>query len=390
MITPTEIQQKVARSYLPFLQSWLRDETFFPYTLPAGPPSLDFVQFRNEVETLHRYAKEQRGYGYSIVSQFKRMRQYGDQNLPVRIIIETQQDFLRLIDKGDEFAHFQQDGMLIRATMPQLNEWMLRFPYRVIEQYGNWHDLLVVCTYFLEHLQPNMYIRELPIPIHTKFIEQHRGILQDLLKLLLPANAMRLEAPTFEQRFGLREDEPLVRIRLLNNQLLKRHALPLTDISLPCSQFAAFDLQSQTCIVTENKMTFLTLPPLPNTFAIFGGGFMVNNLAPVSWLSTCPILYWGDIDAHGFQILSLLRSVFPHVVSIMMDEATLRTFKEFQVTGTPTSTQHLSHLTFEEHALFEYLTKENIRLEQERISQRYAVEHIHEGLQALMQQTGLL
>ncbi len=41
-------------------------------------------------------------------------------------------------------------------------------------------------------------------------------------------------------------------------------------------------------------------------------------------------------------------------------------------------------ITSEEHTLFEYLAKENIRLEQERISQSYAVEHIHEGLQALM------
>ena len=384
MITPTEIQQKAARSYLPFLQSWLRIEPFFPYTLPAGSPSPDFAQFRTEVETLHRSAKERRGYGYSITSQFKHMRQHGDQNLPVRIVIETQQDFLQLIEKEDEFEHFQQDVTLLRTTMPQLEEWISRFPYRVIEQHGNWHDLLLVCTYFLAHPRPNMYIRELPLPVHTKFIEQHRGILQDLLKLLLPPEAMRLDAPTFEQRFGLREDEPLVRIRLLDNQLLKRHALSVTDISLPCSQFATFDLQGQTCIVTENKMTFLTLPPLPDTFAIFGGGFMVHNLATISWLSTCPILYWGDIDAHGFQILSSLRSKFPHVVSLMMDETTLQTFKEFQVAGTPTSAQHLPYLTSEEHTLFESLAKENIRLEQEHISQGYAVEHIHEGLQALI------
>ncbi len=376
MITPTEIQQKVARSYLPFLQSWLRNEPFFPYTLPAGSPSSDFVQFRSEVETLHRSSKERRGYGYSITSQFKRMRQHGDQNLPVRIVIETQQDFLRLIEKVDEFAHFQQDVTLIRATMPQLEEWLSRFPLRVIEQHGYWQNLLLVCAYFLEHPRPNLYIRELPLPVHTKFLEQHRGILQDLLKLLLPPEAMRLDAPTFEQRFGLREDEPLVRTRLLDNQLFKRHALSVTDISLPCSEFATIDLQGQTCIVTENKMTFLTLPSLSDTFAIFGSGFMVHNLATVSWLSTCPILYWGDIDAHGFQILSSLRSVFPHVVSLMMDKTTLQTFKEFQVAGTPTSAQHLPYLTSEEHVLFEYLAKENIRLEQERISHTYAVKSI--------------
>jgi Uncharacterized protein conserved in bacteria len=385
VITPTEIKQKAVRYYLPFLQSWLRNETFSPYSISAGVPPADFAEFRNAVETLYRNAKEQRGYGYSVVTQFKRMRQHGDQNLPVRIVIETPQDLLRLIDKEEEFEHFQQDISLIRTSMPQLNEWLLRYPQRVIEQRNVWPDLLKVCAYFLEHprQQRHVYIRELPITVHTKFIEQHRGILQELLKYLLPADSLQLETPTFEQRFGLREDEPLVRIRFLDNQLLTQYTLPFSDISLPLSQFAGIDLQDQCCIVTENKMTFLTLPALCHTFAVFGGGFMVNNLANLSWLSTCPILYWGDLDAQGFQILSQLRSLFPHVISMMMDEITLRTFATFRVAGTPCPIQHLPYLTEEEHLLFTRLAKENIRLEQERITHTYALTYIQECFQRL-------
>ena len=127
-------------------------------------------------------------------------------------------------------------------------------------------------------------------------------------------------------------------------------------------------------------MTFLTLPPLSNTFAIFGAGFKVNSLAMISWLAHCSILYWGDLDTHGFQILSQLRTIFPHVVSVMMDEATLATFKEFWVTSTPSSLPYPLHLTQEEKTLFTYVTQENIRLEQERISYGYAVERIRESL----------
>ena len=383
MITPVEIRQKAERWYISFLQNWLQNEQFFPRDMGAGAVPDNFVDLRSAIEALYRQAKERRGYGYSIVSRFKRMRQHGDQHIPERIVIETQQDFLRLVEKEDEFARFCQDVALIRASMPQLNEWMIRVPQRVIEQHDIWPDLLAVCAYFLEHPRPHIYVRQLPIPVHTKFIEQHRSILQELLKLLLPSDTIDLNAATFEQRFGLREEEPLIRVRLLDEQLLKRYAIPLDDLTLPCSQFAALELQYQKCLITENKKTFLTLPMLPGTFAIFGSGFMVSSLSAIPWLSTCPVLYWGDLDAQGFQILSLLRSTFPRVTSLMMDEATFQSFSNFCVTSTPCSVQHLPYLTPEEHKLFNYLAEKNTRLEQEHISHTYAMRCIHTRLQTL-------
>jgi hypothetical protein len=165
-----------------------------------------------------------------------------------------------------------------------------------------------------------------------------------------------------------------VRVHLLDEQLQKRYDLPLSELSIPASQFAALDLlRGQRCIVTENEMTFLTLPSLRDTFALFGGGFMVHNLGRVPWLTECPIFYWGDLDAQGFQILSRLRAVFPHVTSVMMDQETFSAFATFCVESTPCAIQQLPHLTSEEHDLFVYLTEHSLRLEQERISHAYAL-----------------
>jgi hypothetical protein len=384
MITPTEIIQKAQRRYLSCLQSWLRDEAFSPYEIPVGAPPTEFVALRSAVEALHRSAREQRGYGYSIRSEFRRTRQHGDQHLPVRVVIETQEDLLRLIGKEEEFGCFQADVVLIRERLPALNPWMERFPQRVIDSHGDWLDLLEVCLYFLEHPRPGLFMRELPIPIHTKFIEQHRGLLQDLLRFLLPASALDENATTFEQRFGLREEEPLVRVRLLDQQFARRYGLPIDDLTLPCSQFAALDLQGQCCIITENKQTFLTVPALSEAFALFGGGFMVQNLAAIPWLKTCPLLYWGDLDAHGFQILALLRATFPHVVSVMMDRATLSAFANFHVVSTPFATRELPLLTAEEQVLFREVAEKTIRLEQEHITHAYALDRLHTAREALL------
>ncbi|MEL7225928.1 MAG: DUF2220 domain-containing protein, partial [Cyanobacteria bacterium J06576_12] len=120
-----------------------------------------------------------------------------------------------------------------------------------------------------------------------------------------------------------------------------------------------------------NQMNFLTLPTLPNSFALFGSGYAVQALQSVGWLRDCNIFYWGDLDAQGFQIPSHLRSHFPKVRSIMMDENTLKAFDQFTVTDVKAMFKTLSNLTEEEQAVYKYLVTNKVRLEQEHILQNY-------------------
>src|SRR6266702_8447613 len=376
MITLEETKQTAQRGYGAFLQSWIRGEPYIPLTFPVGKLPTDFVPLRAVVQQLQAQSKALLGYGYSIEWQQHQKRSLKTQTLPTRIILETATDFLRLIDKESEFLHFQRDVALIREQVPQLEAWMLSSPKKVIEYHTDWSGLLAVCRYFLEHPKPGLYIRELPLSVHTKYVAEHIGILRELLEQLLPAEAIVPDAPTFQQRFGLREDEPLIHARFLDDQLEKRYGIPLSELCAPRSQFACLDLRAQRCMITENKMTFLTLPTLPDTFALHGGGFKVSGLAAIPWLSECPIIYWGDLDAQGFQILSQLRAIFPHVVSLMMNEETLVTFAGFCVAGMPCSVRQLPYLTAEEYALFVHLVEKGIRLEQERISHVYAIRRL--------------
>jgi hypothetical protein len=383
VITPAEIRLRAERQYLAFLQSWLRGEPFAPLAFPTGKPSTDFASLRAEVQRLQTSEKAASAPGYRIEWQTLQKRSLNVQTLPTRIWLDTPEDLLRQIEREDEFACFQQDVGLMRIQVPQLEAWVERFPRKLIEQHDSWPGLLAVCHYFLEHPRPGLYIRELLVNVHTKFIEQHQGILRELLDALLPPEAITPDASTFQQRFGLREEEPLAYVRFLDDQLRQRYGLPLNDLSAPCSQLARLNFSGQICIITENKMTFLTLPLLANTFAILGGGFKVGTLAAIPWLRDCPIIYWGDLDAQGFQILSQLRSIFPHVVSLMMDEATFAAFAEFSVVGTPCRVRQLPYLTAEEHALFLRLAEDDRRLEQERISHSYALKQIRMCMSAL-------
>lgn len=378
MITPEEIGAKVARAYLPFLRAWLRGESFAPLDIPAGAPPNDFRAMERAVAALRDGSKDQRGFGYILEWHTRETRAHGRQSLPVRIHVPTAEDMLLLIGKTTECNAFVDDVALIRAALPELESWLEANPQHVIAQHGAWPQLLRVCAYFRTNPRPNMYIRELPIAVHTKFIEHHSAILIRLLDTLLPDTAVNREEKQFERRYGLRYDAPLVRIRLLDDTLRARIGLPLMDVAARVEQLAALPCDGLRCVIVENKMVLLTLPQLSNGIAIFGSGFQVELLRDLPWLTTCPIWYWGDLDAQGFQILARLRALFPQVVSLMMDATTFEAFREFAVSGTHSPVVELPQLTPDEQALYVNLVRANLRLEQERISYMYAAQHIYD------------
>lgn len=98
-------------------------------------------------------------------------------------------------------------------------------------------------------------------------------------------------------------------------------------------------------LVVENEISYLAFPGVPDAVAIFGEGFGLATLERVRWLHDKELVYWGDIDTHGFVMLDRLRTGFPTVRSILMDHETLlahptQLVKEPEPTNVP-----LPHLT---------------------------------------------
>ena len=92
-----------------------------------------------------------------------------------------------------------------------------------------------------------------------------------------------------------------------------------------------------------------------------------SELRAVHWLATVPLVYWGDLDVEGFEILSALRAEFPNVRSILMDDAALTRYQPLAVSGTGISPAPPPHLTAAELLAFKRCVQGNIRVEQERI-----------------------
>lgn len=131
-----------------------------------------------------------------------------------------------------------------------------------------------------------------------------------------------------------------------------------------------FAIDAERVLIVENKVNLLTLPPLAGAIALGGLGYGVVNLRYVTWLAERKIYYWGDIDIDGFEILSSLRKAFPQTESLLMDQATVERWRvPLGTEGNGRSGTPPAHLTTAESAVYLCCSRDNLRLEQERLPQ---------------------
>lgn len=213
------------------------------------------------------------------------------------------------------------------------------------------------------------------VAVDTKFIERNTSILGELIPLVAP-RCVHADGSTFERRFRFREKQPLVRLRLLDETLAVPGELPFNDFAVPVEAANKVKTHATVALVIENELTFLTLPHLRNAIAVLGSGDAVAHLARIEWLRKLRVLYWGDLDSHGFEALSTLRKSSPHAESVMMDIETLERFRPYWVKGMPFRSRVQLQLTEAERNVFHYLAKEEVLLEQERIPLAYATDKL--------------
>lgn len=377
MITPQEIKKQCLSWWKELLLSVMDGQEFFPkeITRIGKITSKDILQKLAEHKAgLIELQKSASVWGYEIEMDEKNFEKIGSQTLPTSIRIPSLEVYLRITRKRSELDVFLKNWQFVYAEMPQLSEWCRTNPLRLIS-HDSWQDTIKVCRYFMVNPQPHLYVRELPIDIHTKYIEENKDLLRALLDTLLPTSAVCYEEKTFEKRYGLKCAEPLIRIRFLDSSLAI--GTGWTDISIPLPDFRQLTCTCKRMFITENKMNFLTLPQLPGSIAVWsGGGFNISYLKDIPWLQNVRSYYWGDLDAQGLQILNQFRSYYPSATSLMMDWSTLNQYKSLLKEGTPAQLQILPHLTAEEYDLYRYLQENNLRLEQERIPQTEATKEI--------------
>jgi len=377
---PNDILKRVRRDWDNgrILASLIGGLSIFPLRIPLKKPttkelSEQFDAARIWISEITESSKEKTDSGYRLEWREISHRQLGNNRIPIAAIIESEEDALALISKKTDANKFKRIANTISDRQPQLLPWLQKRPLTVLEQAENWSALLAVLNWVLQHPKPRIYLRQMDVEgVDTKFIERHKGILAELLDILLPPEAINENhtgVSGFEKRYGFKAKPLPVRFRFLDHDL---YINGFSDLAVPSDEFARLSLPVEKIYIVENEINFLAFPMVPRSLVIFGSGYGFEHLAQANWLKEREIFYWGDIDTHGFAILNQLRNSFPATSSFLMNRETLMKHKKFWGKEDKAINRNLERLTQAESDLYDDLRFNRItpslRLEQERIS----------------------
>lgn len=212
-------------------------------------------------------------------------------------------------------------------------------------------------------------VRALAIPgLDTKWIERNRGLVAPAFRLL---GAFDVSAGSVIERLGFdtcdrmtvwfRSGETVGGITAFAPQV----ALRPSDTSR--GQFP----NARRAIIVENLTSFEMLELAPGDIAIFGQGAQAPAaLGLMPWLHEHldMVLYWGDMDGEGYQILSRARAALPGLRSILMSAQDARRYMDrLSIPIDPDRRPAPDHLTPDERAAYALTAPAGCRIEQERL-----------------------
>ena len=393
MINPEEIKIKAKNKYKDFLRykvdlsCTFPVEDFFPLIIKAnkGKVNDDLLTRQKELQLLINKSKNKTGSGYKLDLETVNSRKNGEQTEVSRIYFENESDYLSFINEKKSYKLFDTAISKIKnsnlLSTEKFVEWAKsHLTDLCAEPESNhfWTDVCLCADWLNKNQDSNLYIREIPLPVHTKFIEQNKKIIKSLTE---KADSEY----EFEATFGLKIKPDFVRFRSLSDNII----LPFSESMLNECQILLDDFSKldesflhkiKNIFIVENEMVYLTFPRYKDSICIWGQGYKVNILNEIEWFKSKEVYYFGDLDEHGFDILSTYRRCYPQIQSFCMDNKILEEYRQFLVNGKKLENEripeNLNETEKECFMILRIVTSEKNRLEQERISVAYITKQL--------------
>lgn len=376
--SPDDIATKVRRRWADgsLLQAHATGEPFPAITVPLRGPKAseigdDLGAVQDWCARLEASRRDDARYSLEFVTIGG--RHFGRNRLPSRAIVSSYSQAWAVLGVAADVRRFEE-VLRVVAEHPPVHNWVLAHPHQALDLHNEWPRLLATYAWLDAHRGSGDYLREISVPgVDTKFAERHRAALAALLGV--PSTATG-----FLTGLGLGAKPELVRLRVSPGLGLPT---PLSELAVRADELAALQIAASAVLVCENEITYLSVP-VPNDGAvIWGKGFEVDRVGRLPWLADVDVVYWGDLDTHGFAILDRLRAWLPHTRSVLMDRETLLAHRDRWGTDATPTRATLTRLTPYEREVYVDLVGDHlgdrVRLEQERIDWSWAEQRLHDS-----------
>lgn len=296
----------------------------------------------------------------------------GHQQIPLRLRLRTPEAVANFVggDEARQWRRLLARAVTIRSRLAGADKDPVALAIKAQAKrilglgQAEFDTLLDVVEWLRDHPLGTLRPRQLPIRgVDSKWFETHRSLVTALLAATGHPDAV-----------DVLDAEPGVRMRILDPALAPSG---LSDITAPVTQLSELAIAPGIVFVFENLESVLAMPTWVDAIAVHGSGYAVDNVSRLAWVHRARIIYWGDLDSHGFAILSRLRRHLAGVESVLMDEGTLMDHRDLWVTEPKPHSGEFPGLTgTEARALARLRAEGDARLEQERIPWDTALERL--------------
>ncbi|WP_298619374.1 DUF3322 and DUF2220 domain-containing protein [uncultured Zoogloea sp.] len=372
LLSPDAARDFLVRRFNNQHQNWLAGEGAWPLTVNLGVPTEKDIT--DDVAAVRAWAsawQSRTGPG-ELMFEERQFARLGRHRLPVSLTLPDAAAVADCVGQLRRWEIATQRCQQMRERWPDMGGRALATRFDVLADYSavDFERLVSLLAWLNANRASGLYLRQIPVEgVDTKWLEKRTGLVAGLLRSLREVSE---EESDFYRLFGLRKPAHRVRIRALCPAL--RQAIGgLCDIEAPLAEIAALPISPRAVVVVENLETGLALPDLPDTMVVMRLGNAVGAVGELPWLVGAEVvLYWGDIDTHGFAILNRARRAVPHLRSVLMDEETLLSHRSLWVEeAAQCPNVPLDALTAEEQSVYENLRVSawgpRIRMEQERL-----------------------
>lgn len=309
--------------------------------------------------------------GWSIKWEEWNSKKLGKQKWPASISIETEDDYLYLIKKGEEVNQFKRQFSELVEWRKEIRSFFLVRTNAVLDYQPIWKEICIVVDYLIQNDVQDYYIRSLPLPMHTKFIENNKAFILSLLKHFSPERYPE-ETIRFETALGLKEKQHVYTMRWLDDNLAAKYMHGHEVFGLSTVGLKTVDWKIEELWLVENETNLYLLPKRMGALVLFSKGHAVTQLFNIPLFARTKLFYWGDLDEHGFIMLNTFRRNYNHAKGIFMDQNTVE-YHRSEILTQPEKykIRSLEYLSIDENEAFQTLLSINGRIEQEKLNQRF-------------------
>ena len=377
MISYQEIIQKIKNKENQYLTSIIEGKDFFPFSIPCDKKeSGDYLSDAALYKELGKKSKNMIGKGYRIITNRDENPNIKTSTKIKQIIIESEDDFLYLIRKEHEGSEFKNTIQKFRSHFDSetVDRYLLKNKKSLFKSDSSFVDNSIELSVFLvSNPSSMMYPREIPVRCDTKFLEKNLTAFKTFISYFRDID----KSADKWQQLGLVNPEYTVSLRSGDSFIVKtsQSSFKCPILSVEPSSLGALEGQFDKVFILENKTTFYTFPLKEKELAIYCGGFGILILKNISFLRSSPVYYFGDIDEHGFAILSKFRELYNDVRSFCMDMETIKEYESNLIEG-ESYPGEIQMLVEGEIEALNYIRDHRIngcssRIEQEKISQSF-------------------